>query len=186
MHTGYKVIDAMTRKPYTASPTDTVRRIAVMMRDKGIGSVLLKDGEELVGIVTEWDLVRRGMAQSLDADKTPASKVMTAAEELATADPGMDVFKALNMMRERDIRHLPVIDEGKLVGFITLKDILKLQPQLFELIAEKYDIRESDRKPISKQPGSAGNCELCHNYSEKLKEVRSVTVCPDCVQNVEE
>lgn len=146
MQTGYKVIDVMTRRPITAGPSDTVRQIAQLMRDKNVGSILLREGDELQGIITEWDIVRKSCAGALDSDRTPASAVMTRADEMVTIAPGVDIFDALNKMRDRDVRHLPVVDAGKLVGYITLKDILKLQPQLFELIVDKYDIRERERK----------------------------------------
>jgi CBS domain-containing protein len=185
METGYKVIDAMTVRPITADPEMMLRDVAKLMRDKGIGSLLLKKDEDLIGIVTEWDIVRRGMALALDADKTPASKVMTPTDKMAIADPGMDIFEALKLMREHDVRHLPVIHENKLAGFITLKDVLKLQPQLFELIAEKYEIREAERKPMLRDDVS-GECDVCKNYSEKIRDVRGVNVCPDCVNDVDE
>ncbi len=60
-----------------------------------------------------------------------------------------------------------------------------MQPQLFELIAEKYDIREAERKPGFAESLQSGECELCGNYSEKLRELRGVTSCPDCFQDVE-
>lgn len=186
MQTGYKVIDAMTRKPYTAPPGTTLRALAVLMREKGVGSMLLQDDGRLVGIVTEWDLIRRGMAMGLDPERTTGEKVMTPMDEMAVADPGMDIFEALKLMRERDIRHLPVLDAGRMVGFITMKDVLKIQPQLFELIAEKYELRESERKPFKADAGTGGECALCRNYSDRLVEVRGVVVCPDCVQDVEE
>ncbi len=181
MRTGYTVIDAMTKRPYVADPSLSVRKLAAMMREKGVGSMLLKRGDELVGIVTEWDLVRRALALGLDPERTTAEQVMTPAAEMAVADPGMDIFDALNLMRERDIRHLPVLDAGRLVGFLTMKDVLKLQPQLFELIVEKYDVREAELKPSARF--MLGDCDLCKSYSERLRERRGLKVCPDCVED---
>jgi signal-transduction protein with cAMP-binding, CBS, and nucleotidyltransferase domain len=62
--------------------------------------------------------------------------------------PAMDVFDALQLMKDANVRHLPVMDDNKLVGFITMKDILKVQPHLFENIVDMWALREEDRKPL--------------------------------------
>ena len=126
------------------------------------------------------------MASALNVDMTPVSKIMTPLNDMVTVDPGMDVFDALTVMRENDVRHLPVLDNGKLVGFITVKDILRIQPDLFELIVEKYEIRESHRKPLASQQYEQGECELCHAYSQHLREVHTMLLCPECAMDVVE
>ncbi len=183
MRTGYKVIDAMTTRPITAAADDTLYAIAQLMKEKKVGSVLLKDGERLAGIVTEFDLVRKAMAEAMDVRETPVNRIMTAADEMAVVDPGMDVFDALNVMRERDVRHLPVLDAGKLAGFITVKDILRIEPELFDIIVDKYEIREAHRKPIA--AFKQGECNLCGNFSNRLSTVRGLLVCPPCVRDAE-
>ncbi|RME31174.1 CBS domain-containing protein [Candidatus Woesearchaeota archaeon] len=148
MQTGYKVIDVMTRKPVTAAPTASLRELAQKMRDERVGSLLLREGNQLVGIVTEYDLVRKGVASGKDLDKTQGRDIMTPADKMHTTSPGVDIFAALNTMRDHECRHLPVLDDGKMIGFITLKDILRIQPQLFDLIVDKYDVREPEHKPL--------------------------------------
>ncbi len=85
---------------------------------------------------------------------------------------------ALNVMRENDIRHLPAEEGGKIIGFITMKDILKIEPQLFDLIAEKIELQEENRKQISVPRD--GLCENCGEFSETLHEVEGSRVCPGC------
>lgn len=148
METGYKVIDVMTRKPVTMSPKASLRDVAQQMRDERVGSMLLREGDQLVGIVTEFDLVRKGVAGGKDLDKTQGRDIMTPADKMHSTTPGVDIFIALNKMRDHECRHLPVLDEGKMIGFITLKDILRIQPQLFDLIVDKYDVREPEHKPL--------------------------------------
>ncbi len=183
MRTGYKVIDAMTTRPITAAAEDSLHAVARLMKEKKVGSVLLKRGEELAGIVTEFDLVRKAMVEAMDVQKTPVSRIMTPASEMATAGPGMDVFDALNLMRELDVRHLPVLDDGNLVGFITVKDILRIEPELFDLIVDKYEIREAHRKPVAEF--KQGECNLCGNFSNRLSTIRGLLVCSSCVRDAE-
>lgn len=139
LQTGYCVLDAMTTKPVVVTPHTSLQDAARKMRDADVGSLLVKEGEELLGIVTEWDFVHRAVVEGLDVTTTPIALLMV--KDLLTISPSMDIFDALQLMRDADIRHLPVLDGTKMVGFITAKDILKIQPQLFELIVEKYELR---------------------------------------------
>lgn len=144
MNTGVTVSDAMTRKPIVVAPTATVSECARLMSEHKVGSLVIIQDDRLVGIVTETDMVRRCLAQGKDAKKTMAQDLSS--EHVVTINPDVDVFEALRKMQDYDIRHLPVTDDGKLVGFLTVKDILRLQPQLFELLADKLEVREGERK----------------------------------------
>lgn len=142
--TGYIVLDAMTTKPVTVMPDASLQEAASLMRQHDIGSLIVQKGNDLMGVVTEYDLVHRAVGDALDVCTTPVAAIMT--RDLLTVSPSMDIFDALRLMRDADIRHLPVIDTGKMVGFITLKDILKIQPQLFEIIAERLEMGRMERK----------------------------------------
>ena len=137
----YSVGEAMTTKPVCVAPNLSILSVAHLMREKDVGSVLIKDGDNLLGILTEWDFVHRVVAQGLNTQDTPVSDIMV--QDLITISPRMDVFDALRLMRDTKIRHLPVLEEETLVGFITIKDILKIQPQLFEIILEKYELQRN-------------------------------------------
>lgn len=148
VESGLRVLDAMTVRPVTAQPSTSIRDVAAIMEKYNIGSVLIKAGTDLLGIVTERDYVRRAILEGHDINKTPVHMIMT--KDMVTVSPGMDVFDALLLMKDANVRHLPVIDDGKLVGFLTVKDILKLQPHLFENIVDMIELREEHRKPLGK------------------------------------
>lgn len=133
--TGCCVGEVMTTKPVCIPKNLSIYSTAHLMREKNVGSVLIKEGHELLGILTEWDFVHRVVAQDLNTQDTPVSQVMV--QDIITVSPRMDIFDALRLMRDTKIRHLPVVEDGRLVGFITIKDILKIQPQLLELIDER-------------------------------------------------
>lgn len=137
MDTGVKVGDAMSRNPLSTIPSTTVKQCCELMKDRKVGSILLKDGEALVGIVTERDVARRCVAVGKDPEQLTAGELST--EHVLTITSTEDIFYALQVMQDHDIRHLPVVDEGKLVGFITVKDVLKIQPDLFEILHEKIE-----------------------------------------------
>ncbi len=115
------VKDIMNKKVLTIEPDKTIREAAKIMNENDVGSLVVVKGEEVVGIITERDIVR-AMAEGLNPDETKVSDVMTS--EVFTALPDTSVLKAIEMMRAHRIRHLPVVDEkGKLVGIVSLRDL---------------------------------------------------------------
>ena len=111
----------MTRDPRTVNADDPIVEAARIMRDSDIGdAVVLEDGQ-VTGIVTDRDIVVRGVAEGRDADSTSVSEVCTTGIE--TIDPESSVDDALRMMREHDIRRLPVTKNGRPVGILSLGDL---------------------------------------------------------------
>ncbi len=148
MNTNYLVHDVMTRNPISIKPTASLRDVARVMQEHAVGSVLVREGPTLIGICTSVDLVRKAMVRGLNINSTSVREIMTPCDKVVVTKPDMDIFEALNVMKDYDVRHLPVVHEGTLVGLITLKDILRIQPQLYELIVDMYEIREAERKPF--------------------------------------
>lgn len=146
METGCKVLDVMTNKPVTVSPDASVMDAATTMKEKGVGSLLVMQGSELAGIMTEKDIVVKVVSENKDPSITKVKSIMTAKEHIVSITPEKDVYEAMVIMRENEIRRLPVIQGNALKGLITQKDILKIEPALFELLVETIRIREEDRK----------------------------------------
>ena len=92
----------------------------------------------------------------------------------------MDIYDALVKMRDNNIRHLPVVENNEMVWLLTIKDILKIEPQLFELIVEKFELREESRKPINRIIPTEGICQECGEYSEKVNEIKGTILCENC------
>ncbi|HLD89139.1 MAG TPA: CBS domain-containing protein [Candidatus Nanoarchaeia archaeon] len=177
MKTSYKVIDAMTRKIVTDEPDSTIQQCARKMRDNKVGSILIKDNNQLVGMFTEEDIVRKIIAEGNDYSRTLAKDIM--ATKLVVIEPQRDIYDALVKMKENNVAHLPVMDGAKLAGIITLKDILKIEPALFDFIVEKYDVKEEETKPV-KISARKGVCETCGQYSEEIFMVDGVHMCDEC------
>lgn len=178
METGFKVCDAMTMKPITVSPDLSIQECAKIMNEYHIGAVIVHS-KELNGIITEQDIVRKSVILNDKPSVRKASDVMETV--MHTIEPEKDIYDALIFMREKKIRHLPVVSCGEMVGLLTLKDILKIEPQLFDLIAEKINLREEERKPINTQPEKEGLCQECGKYFEELSEKEGVLLCARCV-----
>ncbi|MBI4146857.1 CBS domain-containing protein [Candidatus Woesearchaeota archaeon] len=144
--TGFTVADAMTTEPVTVSPKATLREAAKIMAKEHVGALLVKDKEQITGILTEQDIVRKGVATLGNTAQKKVNQIMET--NLVRTTPEEDVFEALRIMRDYNIRHLPVMHQGKFVGLVTLKDILKIEPDLYEIMVEKIQLREIERKPV--------------------------------------
>ncbi len=103
-------------------PDVSVFEAATRMNEHRIGSVLVAEGERLVGIFTERDVLVRVVGQRRDVDETPVREVMTT--EVACARPHTSIDEARSVMKNRRIRHLPVCDEdGRIHGLISIGDL---------------------------------------------------------------
>jgi CBS domain-containing protein len=115
------VEEIMTRDPRTVDAGDPVVDAARIMRDSDIGDVVVMDGGQVTGIVTDRDIVVRGVAEGVDAESASVSEVCSTGIE--TIEPEASVDDALARMREKDIRRLPVAKNGRPVGIISLGDL---------------------------------------------------------------
>jgi CBS domain-containing protein len=115
-----RVGDIMTADVRTVSSGDTVAETAKLLSQQRISSVVVKDGDDVVGIVTERDIVH-AVADGVDPMGTSVGERMT--KDLATVDRKTDVADAAKLMAERRIRHLPVLDKGSLAGIISIRDL---------------------------------------------------------------
>ncbi|NOZ80196.1 MAG: CBS domain-containing protein [DPANN group archaeon] len=148
MDTGYKVGDVMTKRPIAVTGDTTIQRCAKIMEANHVGALIIQQGKKAQGIITEQDIVRRVVAENLRTAETRVADHM--AKNLFTVHPDVDIFDAIKIMRDENIRHLPVINNDEIVGLVTLKDILKIQPALFEILVERFEIREAQEKPFDR------------------------------------
>ncbi|HEX7708868.1 MAG TPA: CBS domain-containing protein [Thermoanaerobaculia bacterium] len=109
------------------APTLSVRMAARQMTDRNIGAVAVVEAGTLAGVFSERDIMSRVVAQGLDPDETAVGLVMS--RDVVGAGPRENVDSALQKMHSIGSRHLPVIDEGKLVGMISIRDLLEVDDQ---------------------------------------------------------
>jgi CBS domain-containing protein len=111
----------MTRDPRTVNATDTIVDAARVMNASDIGDVIVVDGEQIQCIVTDRDIVVRAIAEGRDPQATSVSDVCS--PSLETIEPDASIDDALRKMREADIRRLPVVEDGRPVGIVSLGDL---------------------------------------------------------------
>ncbi len=115
-----KVRDVMATRLHTVEPADTVGEAVAVMAQHRVGSVLIMEGDRLLGIFTERDTVR-ALSQAHDAARHEIVSWMT--HDPKTVSPDEDSEAALRTMLDQGFRHLPVVDGGKVVGIVSMRDL---------------------------------------------------------------
>ncbi|GAA1522686.1 CBS domain-containing protein [Streptomyces albidochromogenes] len=116
-----KVREVMTAAPVTVGPQTSVAEVARVMRDEGIGAVLVAEGDELRGLVTDRDLAVRIVAR--EGDIADYSAADACSDELITVSLDDDLDLAVSLMRRHAVRRLPVVEDGLPVGIVSLGDL---------------------------------------------------------------
>lgn len=120
------------KKLLTAPPQTSVGEAAKLMAKKNVGAIMVVENERLIGIFTERDALVRVIAKGRDTQTTQLAEVMT--PDPQTVDPGKSFGSALLMMHEHGFRHVPVVEEGKVIGIVSSRNAL--DPDLEEFVAE--------------------------------------------------
>jgi len=123
---------------FTASPTDSVAAVAALLQARRVGAMVVLDQErEVAGIVSERDIVRIVAERGADGLPEPIAGCMT--KDVVFAEPSETVDELLERMTDRRIRHLPVCREGRLIGIISIGDLVKAK--IAESVAEAENLK---------------------------------------------
>ena len=118
-----QIQEIMTKPVITAKPDDLLVTTARTMLDSKIGCVVVVEGQKTVGIVTEGDLTKCA-ALGHDPNRTPVKDVMS--KPPVTCAPQTRIEEAYALMRRNQIRHLPIVEHGSIVGIVTMKDLVSM------------------------------------------------------------
>lgn len=129
------------RDVWSVSPTDTVYAALEKMAEKGVGALLVLEGECVVGVVSERDYTRKVILQNKASKTTPVAEIMTS--KVISVGPGMSVAECLALMTDKRIRHLPIMQEGELLGLVSIGDLVRatIAEQKFVIEELEYYIR---------------------------------------------
>ena len=117
--------DVMTADPHCVDASATLAEAAQVMRDRDVGSVIVTEAGTATAIVTDRDIAVRAVADGRDPNETRVGDVSSG--ELATLSPDEEVGDAVRKMTDKDIRRLPVVEDGKPVGIVSLGDLAREQ-----------------------------------------------------------
>ncbi|ANO52943.1 CBS domain-containing protein [Woeseia oceani] len=126
-----QLLDVKGRDVLSISPDATVLDAVKMMAEKSVGALIVMDGDQLLGIVTERDYARKVILKGRASDDTPVRDIMTA--DVVTTSSDSNVQSCMEQVTDSRIRHLPVVDNGKVTGIISIGDLVKA------IIADQQD-----------------------------------------------
>ena len=118
-----KVDELMTRDPASLQPGSTVAEAAALMKRRDCGSLPVVDGGKVVGIVTDRDIVLRAVAAQKDPARVPVSEIMST--DPVTVTPDTTSAEATKLMSDRQVRRLPVVEDGRLVGLLAIGQLAR-------------------------------------------------------------
>jgi len=142
-----KVEDAMVKEVMTIDENATVKEAAEIMNKFEIGCLIAIRKGKAMGIITERDILKRVVADAKDSTKTKVKDIMSS--PLVVVEPNMDLEEAVRLMFQMKIKKLPVVDEKRLVGLVTLTDIARFQPQMIKIL-KQLAMRQTAPKSMKK------------------------------------
>jgi CBS domain-containing protein len=129
-----RLLDGRQTSVITCSPETTVAEAVAILAERRIGALPVIDNHKVLGIFSERDLVYRLAQEGAATLDHPVSEVMTAPAH--TVERDLPVLAALSMMTKRRVRHLPVLEYGRMVGFVSIGDLVKYRMDMIEAEAE--------------------------------------------------
>jgi CBS domain-containing protein len=182
MKIGVKVGDVMTRNFTSANPDISVLNAINLMVKKRVGSLVLVDKDILKGILTEKDILWAISKKNSKNDLARIRAGDVCTKKITTIRPSADLYDAIKLMKRAKFRRLPVVIKKRVIGLLTLKDILRIQPELFEIAKEGYIIKEESEKIKRKREAKRfeeGICDKCGNI-DLLYDIDGELVCESC------
>ena len=171
--------DIMTRNFIYSNPRHSLYDCAKLMAKERVNSLLIINKKKLVGILTArdilWTITKK---PGIDLRKINIMKIAT--KKVAVIKPSAEISEAIEKMKLYSFRRLPVLSKGEVIGVVTLKDILAVDPSLYSEMSTLIDVREKKRKiERDEEWPEAGFCDNCGNFSDLLK-VENRLLCADC------
>lgn len=172
--------DIMTRNIISMKHTASLYECAKKIIRNKLNTLPITNGKKLVGILNARDILW-AITKKSDINLKKVSVIDIATRKVAVIKPSADISQALEKMRTYNFRTLPVISKGQLIGVVTLRDILRIEPELYHKTGELIQIKEEERKLKDTKSNwpLEGLCDNCGVFSELLK-VYDDLLCQEC------
>jgi CBS domain-containing protein len=172
--------DVMTRNFVSVKPDANLHDCAKKLIKERIHSLVVAEGGRLVGILNSRDVIW-AVTKNPGLNLKKVRAVDVASKKVAVIKPSADISQAIKKMRSVNFRRLPVLSKGILIGVVTLKDILAIDPSFYSEVTELTDVREAERKfrEAGVEWPLEGMCDNCGAFSELLR-VEGELLCLDC------
>ena len=170
-----EIKEVMTDGVIAVEKDKSIIEAANLLKEENIRGLVVVDDGEAVGVIVCRDIAYQVIADGLDPQQTKVEDVMSTDLIVAEEDEILDDV-AMAMVRN-SVSRIPVVRNNMLVGILTQSDIIRAWPGFAEVIGEEQEM-DAPATPVPEN--TSGNCESCENYSEELREVDGMLLCPEC------
>ena len=175
MTTRVLVRDIMNSPVISASTEASIKDIAIKMKEEKVGSIVIMNKEEPLGIVTDWDIVSNAVVKDVKPSLLNASDIM---QQLHTIEGEEGVTEAARVLRKHNIKRLGVVYKNRIVGIISASDVIAVTPDLVDVISEKSALIRGE---TGRSMGNvSGYCDECGEWSDLLQYNEGTFTCEEC------
>lgn len=171
------VREVMTSNVVVANINSSVLEIAREMICQKVGSVIVTDDDDPVGIITEADIISKVVVNNMVPSTVVAGKIMSS--PIIATKPSTNVIEAAEQMTRCNIRRLAVIDGDRMVGIITDRDILTISPGLNTILESLIELHRDEDNFVEESGIERGICQRCGAYTD-LTLMNGLMLCEDC------
>ncbi len=174
------VKDIMSKPVLKIEENKTVKDAAKKIQESRRGFLVVVKGNKPVGVLSDSDIIGRVVAENLKSSNVKVKDAMT--KYFVSISSDEDILTAVRKMKKGNVHRLPVIDEGKIVGVISLTDIARTSPEMLDLL--EYRLKMKETPPEITEEHTAGICDSCDDYVEDVKRVNDKWLCEDCREDL--
>jgi len=175
-----RIRDVMNRNPVIIKRKASVLDAVKEMVSERVGSIIVVENRKPIGILTESDIMKKIVAMEKNPAKVCVDEIMSS--PTITISPDEKIENAVKIMGEKKIRRLPVVENGKLIGMVTERDIMQFSPLLLNIIEEWAEITKKRLEYKGKDKYISGKCEECGMLSRRLSYVNGRLLCESCCE----
>lgn len=175
------VKDVMSSPVLTVDLDKTTKNAADILRRRRRGSLIVTKNGKPVGIITDTDLIKNVVAKNLLPSKVKVKSIMSKPLVVISADSS--ILDATRKMKRNNIKRLPVMENKKLVGIVSLSDIARNSSEVIDLLEFKLQTKEQPTE--IKEKSTSGICDSCGNYSADLQNANDQWICENCREATE-
>lgn len=176
------VREIMVQPVYTIDQNKSAKDAGILLRKIRRGFLVITYKKKVVGVLSDSDLIKHIVAANKQPARVKVKDIMS--RHFVSTTPDVDVLSAVRKMKKGGVHRLPVIDNGKIVGIISLSDVAHASPEIVDLLETRLEMKEEPSP--TKAEHTSGVCDNCDNFSVDLQQVGGNWLCETCREEAAE
>jgi CBS domain-containing protein len=179
------VKDVMTKKVIAIDESKSVKNAAELLKKHRKGALIVLKKNRAIGILTDTDIINKVVYTNKKPSAVKIKDIMS--KPIITVKPGDSLVDAARKMKRNNIKRLPVITEGSIVGIISAIDIAVTSPEMLDLLEYRLKSKETPMETPMEilEKETSGICENCATYADSLQNLNGQWLCEDCREELE-